>query len=120
MPRRDQCFRRGSRRRGDGPGGLEIGYWIHPAFTRRGFATEVSDSLTDVGFTVDHIERVEIRHDRTNVASGGVPPRLGYEFVEERARPIEAPAETGIDCVWAMTKDRWTHQRALRTAAVEH
>ena len=95
-----------------GPNGLEIGYWVHPDHTRRGFATEVVAALTDVALAVDGIDRVEIHHDRANVASGRVPEALGYELIEESERPVEAPSESGITCVWVMTEDRWALRRA--------
>jgi ribosomal-protein-serine acetyltransferase len=90
-----------------GPGVFEIGYWIHPAFVRRGLATTVARMLTDAAFTDDGIERVEIRHDRANVASAGVPRRLGFTLVAEAPRTPEAPSDTGIDCVWSVTREEW-------------
>ncbi len=90
-----------------GPGALEIGYWIHPRFLRHGFATTAARLLTDAAFAVDEIERVEIHHDKANVASAGVPQRLGYTFVGENPTRRLAPAETGIDCTWRMTRREW-------------
>ena len=91
-----------------GDAGLEIGYWIHVDYIRRGYAAEASAALTDVAFTVDGIERVEIHHDRANVASAGVPRTLGFELVAEKVDAVTAPGEEGIDCTWVMTKDRWS------------
>lgn len=96
----------GLHRRG-GPDSLQIGYWIRPSQTRRGFATEITGALTTAAFTVEGIERVEIHHDKANVASRGVPERLGYEFTGERRDEIVAPAEVGVDCGWVMTRSRW-------------
>src|SRR5579884_195017 len=90
-----------------GPGTLEIGYWLHPAFLGRGIMTATARLLTDAAFAVPGIEQVEIHHDKANSASRGVPRRLGYELVEERPDPRAAPAEIGIDCVWRMTRDAW-------------
>lgn len=90
-----------------GPGGLEIGYWIHARYTRRGFATELSGALTDVAFTIDGIDRVEIHHDRENAASGGVPRALGYTFVTEMGVEAVAPSESGVQCVWRATRADW-------------
>ncbi len=90
-----------------GPNGLEIGYWIHVDHLRRGYASEVSVALTDLAFTVEGIERVEIHHDRANVASGSVPRSIGYAFVGEKPDPRDAPGEEGVDCTWVMSKDRW-------------
>ena len=65
-----------------------------------------------MALAIDGIDRVEIHHDRANVASSRVPQALGYELVEESARPVEAPSESGITWVWVMTEDRWARNRA--------
>lgn len=90
-----------------GPGVLEIGYWTHVAFTRRGIATAAARTLTDAAFTVPDIEAVEIHHDRANVASAGVPRGLGFRFVGETRDEPEAPADEGIDCTWRMERSGW-------------
>ncbi len=77
-----------------GPGGLEIGYWIHPRHLRRGLATEVARQLTDRAFADPSVDRVEIHHDRANAASGGVPAKLGFELVGE-TRPASPVARGG-------------------------
>jgi RimJ/RimL family protein N-acetyltransferase len=61
-----------------GPGALEIGYWIRASRLRRGLATEATAALTQVAFERCGVERVEIRVDPANVASLGVPHKLGY------------------------------------------
>lgn len=95
-----------------GPDVLEIGYWIHPAFLRRGLATTAARLLTDAAFTVPGIARVEIRHDKANVASEGVPRRLGYEFAGEQASDQPAaPADVGVDYVWSVERDQWGRRR---------
>ena len=91
-----------------GPGGLELGYWIHPRFTRRGLATTAAGLLTDAAFSIPDIDRVEIHHDKANVASAGVPRRLGFALVAERPDPVDAPGEIGVECVWRMDRDDWT------------
>jgi ribosomal-protein-serine acetyltransferase len=90
-----------------GPGVLEIGYWVHAAFVRRGLSTTVARLLTDAAFSVPEINRVEIHHDKANRASSGIPRRLGYVFVGERPDEKAAPAELGIDRVWAIERDQW-------------
>jgi len=93
-------------------GGLEIGYWIHPAVLRRGLATTAGRLLADAAFALPEISFVEIHHDKANVASGGVPRKLGFELVAEEPRQPEAPGEIGIECRWRMERVAWT--RALR------
>jgi len=83
-----------------GPGAFEIGYWVHVDAVRRGLATEASRLLTHAAFAVPGIERVEIRHDRANVASGAVPARLGYVLERSERCEIDAPGECGIRQVW--------------------
>ncbi len=58
-----------------GPRVLEIGYWVHGDHIRKGFATEIASALTTAAFTVADIDRVEIHHDKANIASSGVPRR---------------------------------------------
>ena len=64
-----------------GADGLEIGYWTHAAFLRRGVATRVAQALTDAGLALPGITRVEIHHDKANQASAGVPRGLGFEWL---------------------------------------
>jgi ribosomal-protein-serine acetyltransferase len=97
-----------------GPGGVEIGYWVHPACLRQGVATTASALVTDAAFTQAGMDRIEIRHDKANVASGGVPAKLGFTLVGEYTREITAPAETGTGCVWRMERDEWERRRAER------
>jgi ribosomal-protein-serine acetyltransferase len=97
-----------------GPSGLEIGYWVHPAFLRQGVAGGASALVTDAAFTVPGIEFVEIHHDKANVASSAVPAKLGFTLVDEHPDGVEAPAEVGIECVWRMERDEWERLRAER------
>ncbi len=90
-----------------GPGVLEIGYWIHAAHTRRGYATEVTRALTDAAFAIPTTRKVAIHHDRTNVASRAVPQRLGFTLIAETPRKPTAPAEEGVECQWELTRDAW-------------
>ena len=102
-----------------GPDVLELGYWTHVAFLRRGLATRVAAILTDAAFALPGIARVEIHHDKDNLASAGVPRRLGYRLVGERRLVPAAPAETGTDCVWRVERWEWLCARADRSALVK-
>lgn len=94
-------------RREDTPAGArEIGYWLHPAATGRGLATRTARALAAEAFRLPGVECVEIVHDPANRASGAVPARLG--FTEHLRRPAEAlaPAETGEELVWRLTREQ--------------
>jgi ribosomal-protein-serine acetyltransferase len=89
-----------------GPGGLEIGYWVDPGHTRQGLATAAAGALAEAAFALPAIDRVEIKHDQANVASEGVPRRLGFTRIGPQPYPGGplAPAETGVDVLWRLTK----------------
>ena len=85
-----------------GPGGFEIGYWVHPAHLGLGYATAAAAALTSEAFRIG-ADRVEIVHDLANVASGAIPRRLGFPEVDRRAPQEERTAgEAGVDVVWRL------------------
>jgi ribosomal-protein-serine acetyltransferase len=93
-----------------GPGGLEIGYWVRAARARRGLATAATASLTTEAFTLPGIDRVEIKHDERNVASGGVPRKLGFSDTGREPGPPELSMPGGgpvTDVVWRVTRTQW-------------
>jgi ribosomal-protein-serine acetyltransferase len=81
-------------------GVLEIGYWLHPAFRGHGLATRAARLLTEAALAMPDLLAVEIRHDKSNAASGAVPRRLGYTLVGEAPNRAPAPADSGTDLVW--------------------
>lgn len=87
----------------EAPGIVEIGYWLHPAFRGHGLATRAARLLTTAALAEPGVSAVEIRHDKANVASGGVPRRLGYVLVGEAPNRAPAPADSGTDLVWRRT-----------------
>ena len=87
-----------------GPGGLEIGYWVHSAYTGRGLATAATAAVVGQAFGLPGVDWVEIVHDELNVASGQIPRKLG--FTEAGRRPLDAPSPsgTGTGVVWRLTR----------------
>lgn len=83
-----------------GEGGLEIGYWIHVEHLRLGYAREAAAALTSAALEQPGIDRVEIRHDTANEASGLIPKSLGYRMIREEEQQPQAPAEVGITRIW--------------------
>ena len=83
-----------------GPGGLEIGYWVHAKYARRGLISAAARAVTDAALALPEVSRVEIHCDVTNTASAGVPRKLGYRLARVDEKDIEAPAETGRQQIW--------------------
>jgi ribosomal-protein-serine acetyltransferase len=83
-----------------GPGVLEIGYWVHTAVAGRGIATAVASALAAEGLLVPGIERVAIRHDVANLASGRVAAKAGFTEVGHMAEGEGGVGQTGPELVW--------------------
>ncbi|HXZ99013.1 MAG TPA: GNAT family N-acetyltransferase [Candidatus Binatia bacterium] len=95
-----------------GPNGLEVGYWVHAGHTRRGLATAGAAAMTSVAFDVPGIELVEIHHDRANIASEGIPRKLGFVLVGDYPRhQPPAAATTEVMRAWRMTREAWLTRR---------
>jgi ribosomal-protein-serine acetyltransferase len=87
-----------------GPGGLEIGYWLHHAYTGRGLMTKAVALLVPEAFGTG-ADRLEIVHDAANTASGAIPARLGFtELSRHPRRGTLTPGETGVDVVWQLLR----------------
>ena len=50
------------------------------------------------------MDRIEIVHDELNVASAGVPRKLGFTEVARRPLDPPPPAGTGIGVVWRLVR----------------
>ena len=87
-----------------GPGGLEIGYWVHRDYTRRGLATAASAALVEQAFRLPGVDRVEIVVDELNLASSGIPRKLGFTPAGRRRLDPPAPEGTGVGVVWQLTR----------------
>ena len=87
-----------------GPGGLEIGYWVHRGYVRRGLATAATAALVEQAFRLPGVNRVEIVHDELNVASAGIPRKLGFTEVGRRPLDFRPPAGSGTGVVWRLAR----------------
>lgn len=85
-----------------GPRGLEIGYWVHAAHTRRGVATLAAAAATEAALGLAEIDHVEIHHDEGNVASGRVPARLGFSRTATFLQKPTAPGDVGVEVHWRL------------------
>lgn len=75
-----------------GPGILEIGYWVHARHIRRGVATRAAAALAAAGLAVPGIDLIEIHHTPSNAASRAVPAKLGFTRAADRPTADGEPA----------------------------
>lgn len=75
-----------------GPGALEIGYWMRTPWAGRGHMTAAVRVLARVALTLPGIERVVIRHDAANAASGAVAAKAGFTEAERVTADPAAPS----------------------------
>jgi RimJ/RimL family protein N-acetyltransferase len=61
-----------------GKGGIEIGYWVDVHHVRQGIATELAGALARCAFEIGRMRWVEIRCATKNLASAGIPAKLGF------------------------------------------
>jgi ribosomal-protein-serine acetyltransferase len=57
-------------------------------------------ALTHAALAQPGVDRLVIRHDAANTASGGVAARAGFREVGRAHREIAAPGESGTDVTW--------------------
>ncbi|MDQ1698361.1 MAG: hypothetical protein QOG34_224 [Frankiaceae bacterium] len=85
-----------------GPGVLEIGYWVRRDVQGRGLVTAATRVLAEVAASYDEVDTVAIYCDEANVRSAAVPRRLGFTLVGVEEREPLAAGETGWHQVWTM------------------
>ncbi|WP_157519703.1 GNAT family N-acetyltransferase [Herbidospora daliensis] len=88
-----------------GPGGWQIGYWLHPALTGRGLATAAVIALAEQAFALPGVAYVEIVHDVANAASGAVARRAGFSQTGRQATRLPpVPGRSGVELVWRLSR----------------
>jgi RimJ/RimL family protein N-acetyltransferase len=85
---------------------IEIGYWLRADVTGQGYATEAAQAALDLGLSLPHTTRVEIRCDERNLASAAIPRRLGFRHVST----IEAPGVRPGTPVCRLQVWEYTHE----------
>jgi ribosomal-protein-serine acetyltransferase len=85
--------------------GIEIGYWLHVAYTGQGLATHAAAALVAEAWRIG-AAYVMIRHDEANVRSRSVPERLGFVYVERRPAVVEklTSGRVGVELIWRLER----------------
>ncbi len=89
--------------------GVEIGYWVGSAHTRRGYATEAAAALVRLAFDRLAVAQVQIRCDPRNAVSAAIPRRLGFAHIDTlRADTVTPTGDPRDTMVWQLTRERWS------------
>ena len=85
------------------PAGLEMmdGGMIKAVedFVHAGYDTEAAAILVEAAWGIERIERIVIRHDLANGASGRVAEKLGFGEIDRVAVEVMAEGESGVDLI---------------------
>ncbi|KAL7953091.1 acyl-CoA N-acyltransferase [Trichoderma compactum] len=95
-----------------GPGVFEMGYWLGSGETVRGLATRASALLVGIAFDLG-ADCVEVGNDESNIRSGLVPLRLGFNCLGPQEIPAweqqlwdqQSESASRSDIVWRMSRD---------------
>lgn len=99
-----------------GAGAREIGYWIRGDQVRQGLATEAAAAMTRAGFELQNLRRMEIHCSPLNVASAGVPRKLGFEHALTISGCVLQPKmDRREDMIWVMLRSRYPRSPAAAT-----
>jgi RimJ/RimL family protein N-acetyltransferase len=83
---------------------FEIGYWLGPAHTGRGLASEAVRALARMGFERLRARRMEIRTDARNTASRVVAERCGFTLEGQlRQDALDVAGRPCDTCIYGMT-----------------
>ncbi len=91
-----------------GPAAVEVGYWVHAAYLRRGIASEAARLLTNAALAIPGITSVEIHCDEANIPSQNVARSLGFRLDRIEPDKAETPGEIGRSMIWVCASARLT------------
>lgn len=94
----------------NGPGELEIGYWVHAGAVRRGIARRAAAALTDAALALPGVEVVRIHHDPRNAKSGAIPAQLGYTRLPDLVPGPPGREDERMVC-WVVRREDWVPVR---------
>ena len=100
----------------------EIGYWINVAHVQKGYATEAVSALIKIGFTIENLERIEIRCDPNNLISQKIPQALGFNKIAVRLNDVmDAEGNARDTMIWSLLRKDFlpSSLRAFRVRAFD-
>lgn len=91
----------------------EVGYTLHPDQQGRGYATELTRALVDLGFRETDVHRISGRLDARNVASQRVLEKSGMRVEAHLVENEWVKGEWTSEVVCAVLRTEWEQARLL-------
>lgn len=85
----------------------EIGYVLHPAFAGKGYATEATAAVVDLGFRNLGFHRIFARLDALNTGSARVMERLGFRREAHLIENDRFNDVWGDEYIYALLEREW-------------
>jgi RimJ/RimL family protein N-acetyltransferase len=89
----------------------ELGYWVGLPYWNRGYCTEASRALVELGFSQLGLHRIQARHLTRNPASGRVMQKLGMQAEGVSRHAILKNGRFEDLAMYAILADEWTAGR---------
>jgi RimJ/RimL family protein N-acetyltransferase len=85
------------------------GFWIDPAFQRRGLMTEAAERVTQFVFEDLGWTRLWLTNAVDNIGSNRIKEKQGAELIEQI--PGDFVSGTGMKALWRLTREAWLARR---------
>jgi len=91
----------------------QLGYWARASMQKQGFMTEAVQRMTDIGFDILNLERIDISFDAENQANYRVAEKAGYKL-EGRLRNHRRRRDGQLTdtVLFGMISSDWEHLQA--------
>jgi RimJ/RimL family protein N-acetyltransferase len=96
----------------------EVGFVVHPAHQRRGYATEAAQALLDFAFNTMALHRVIGRLEARNIASARVFEKLGMRLEAHFIENEWVKGEWQSELLYAILAQEWRAQSDRAEAAM--
>jgi RimJ/RimL family protein N-acetyltransferase len=87
---------------------VQMVYWVSKGFLKQGIGECIAMTLEKMALIHRPYQFIYVNHDNSNKASGAIPKKLGYEFIETFTSGIHARKETGIWSSWMKESTRYS------------
>ena len=90
------------------PRHVQMAYWVSKGYLKQGIGECIAKTIEVLTLKYRPYQFIYIDHDSSNRASGAIPQKLGYKYVEHYISEIHAKLETGVWLSWVKESDRYS------------